>query len=243
MGFFRFRQVRGVPAGYRVYAVGDIHGRADLLRRLLDNIVKDKARSASRAVLVFLGDYIDRGLDSRGVIERLLSPPSGFDVHFLRGNHDQTLLDFLADPRIFRQWREFGASETFLSYRVLPPRFNDDASLIKARDDLAAALPPRHLDFLRRLKLSLTIGDYFFAHAGARPGLPLNEQSAQDLLWIRDEFLYSSADFGATIVHGHTPSNQPVRKANRIGIDTGAYITGQLTAAVLEGTTCRFLTT
>jgi serine/threonine protein phosphatase 1 len=230
-----------VPPGCRVYAVGDIHGRSDLLERLLRLIRQDSLGRKGKNILVFIGDYIDRGPDSKGVIELLLDLPSRYDVHFLRGNHDQSLLDFLGEPSAFRTWREFGAVDTLLSYGVFPPLADTDVALKDARDRFMRAFPRAHRRFLENLSLWCEVGDYFFTHAGVRPGIPLTEQRQEDLLWIREEFLSSTHDFGKVIVHGHTPMASPVRKTNRIGIDTGAYLTSRLTAVALEGTACRFL--
>ena len=230
-----------VPPGCRVYAIGDIHGRSDLLERLLRLIRQDSLGRKGKNILVFIGDYIDRGPDSKGVIELLLDLPSRYDVHFLRGNHDQSLLDFLGEPSAFRAWREFGAVDTLLSYGVFPPLADTDAALKDARDRFMRAFPRAHRRFLENLSLWFEVGDYFFTHAGVRPGIPLTEQRQEDLLWIREEFLSSTHDFGKVIVHGHTPMASPVRKSNRIGIDTGAYLTSRLTAVALEGTACRFL--
>ena len=234
---------RAVPADHRVYAIGDIHGRRDLLDELLDKIKTDSEGSQQTVTLVFVGDYVDRGPDSKGVIDRLLSLPAPFQGKFLRGNHDQALLDFLADPMTYEIWCDYGPDETLTSYGVPPPRDHSLPTLRRARDWLAGALPADHLHFFRALPLSWEFGDYFFAHAGVRPGAPLNEQKEDDLLWIRDEFLTSSEDFGKVVVHGHTPTDSPVKKVNRIGIDTGAYLTGRLTAVVLDGQTQRFLQT
>ena len=234
---------RAVPPGHRIYAIGDIHGRRDLLDTLLHDIEDDCAGSEQTAVIVFLGDYIDRGPDSKGVVDRLLNLPARFQGKFLRGNHDQALLDFLADPASYKGWCGFGADETLTSYGVRPPRDHSELTLCDARDRFVKALPADHLHFFRTLPLSWEIGDYFFAHAGVRPGTPLNEQKEDDLLWIREEFLRSSEDFGKVVVHGHTPADAPVKKANRIGIDTGAYLTGRLTAVVLDGQNQRFLQT
>src|SRR6185437_3616830 len=191
-----------VPDGVRVYAVGDIHGCADQLDRLMDAIEADARTWLGPKYLVFLGDYCDRGPDSKGVIDRLLTIGEGFTRCHLRGNHDQVILDFLADPRVYRSWREFGAPATLISYGVEPPRFDDDNAYISARDRFAAAFPASHLRFLQNLQYSARIGDYFFVHAGVKPGTGLEKQAPEDLLWIRDEFLMSKSDFGAVVVHG-----------------------------------------
>jgi serine/threonine protein phosphatase 1 len=234
---------RAVPPDHRVYAVGDIHGRRDLLDRLLREIENDCAGTRQTAVIVFLGDYVDRGPDSKGVIDRLLSLPARFQGKFLRGNHEQALLDFLADPASYEGWCDFGADETLTSYGVRPPRDHSLLTLSDARDRFAQALPANHWYLFRTLLLSWEIGGYFFSHAGVRPGTSLNEQKEDDLLWIREEFLSSSEDFGKIVVHGHTPAESPVKRANRIGVDTGAYLTGHLTAVVLEGDSQRFIQT
>src|SRR5712672_1676590 len=232
-----------VPADSRVYAIGDIHGQAALLDELLGMIERDGMGRPETSVLVFIGDYVDRGTDSKGVIEQLVNLQSDFTAHFLRGNHDQALLDFLADPNSFPIWKDYGAEETLASYGIASPASDEEVALRQTRDSLRQALPARHLRFFETLKLSETIGDYFFAHAGVRPGTALDQQEERDLMWIRDEFLNSRAAFGKIIVHGHTPTNAPVVRRNRIGIDTGAYLTGRLTALVLEGTRRRFLQT
>ena len=227
----------------RVYAVGDIHGCLIELNSLLATILNDAAGYDGERQLVFLGDYVDRGPDSKGVLNRLLSPEEGFIAHYILGNHDQTLLDFLENPSLFRDWRDFGGRETLMSYGVTPPRFDNEEAYSQARDKLRSAMPQSHLDFLRSLQYSVTIGSYHFVHAGVRPGVLLDRQAPEDLLWIRDEFLLSNTDHGKTIVHGHTPMEEPVKLSNRISVDTGVYATGKLTAAVLEGAECRFLST
>ena len=240
---FAKKKAARIPEGLRVYAIGDIHGRADLLDRLIASIREDRKTAKGRSTIVYLGDYIDRGMDSRGVIERLSRGGADFQGICLRGNHDQALLDFLELPAMFRLWRDYGARETLVSYGIRPPRFDDDAEFREARDQLAAAIPVAHLDFLRGLQMSASIGDYFFVHAGVKPGVALDRQTPDDLMRIREEFLRSGADFGAVVVHGHTPMERPERRENRLSLDTGAYATGRLTAAVLEGDTCRFLQT
>ena len=206
-------------------------------------IERDGRGRPETKVLVFIGDYVDRGADSKGVVEQLVNLQSDFTAHFLRGNHDQALLDFLADPGSFAEWKDYGAEETLASYGVPSPQWDDEAVLRQTRDRLQQALSASHRGFFETLKLSETIGDYFFAHAGVRSGTPLDQQEQHDLMWIRDEFLNSRAAFGKIVVHGHTPTHAPVVRRNRIGIDTGAYLTGRLTALVLEGTRRRFLQT
>ena len=233
-----------VPLGGRVYAVGDVHGRLDLLQRLWARIEADAEGSPLHKVVVFVGDYVDRGPDSRGVVEFLMQARiAGGVVLCLRGNHEQSLLDFMDNAAIYRDWKAFGAPETLLSYGVMPPWFDDEADFERARLEFVRNCPLRHVRFLKSLTHSYVIGGYLFAHAGVRPGIALDDQTEEDLLWIRDEFLTSQMSFGKVVVHGHSPGQAPVRRANRIGIDTGAYATGCLTAAVLEGTDCRFLST
>lgn len=229
-----------------IYAVGDVHGRVDLLANLLRQIEADAAqRSCTKKTLVFLGDYVDRGPDSRGVVELLLHGlPEGFAAHFLKGNHESLLLDFLADARRLEHWRINGGEATMASYGVDIDRLNQTAARPEVwRDSFAAALPQDHLDFFRRLSLQLPAGDYLFVHAGVRPGVPLDAQNETDLIWIRDEFLDAAEPFGKVVVHGHTPEQTPVVRPNRIGIDTGAVFSGRLTALRLQDGEQRFLTT
>lgn len=232
-----------VPAGLRIYAVGDVHGRADLLRRLLAQIAADAAGFKGRCQLIFLGDYVDRGVDSRAVIDLLTGGlPTGFEANFLKGNHEAALLAFLKDSAIGPDWFSFGGGATLLSYGVAPDLVQRGAFEL-ARQQLLERLPAAHLSFLNSLHLSVAFGDYVFVHAGIRPGVPLADQQEQDLLWIRDAFLGSNAAHGVLVVHGHTVTAEPELRPNRIGIDTGAYATGRLTALVLEGKERRFLRT
>jgi len=235
--------LNSLPAPDRIYAIGDIHGRSDLLERLLGMIRRDANRQSGSVSLVFIGDYVDRGRDSRGVIEMLVELDREMSAYFLRGNHDQALLDFLAHPATYPAWRDFGADETLISYGVRPPSSDDLQSLHKTREQLARAIPAAHLRFLNDLRFYVETDRFYFAHAGIRPGVPFHAQSPRDLMWIRDEFLDSSDNFGKTVVHGHSPKSTPVRKRNRIGVDTNAYMSGHLTAAVLERGRCRFLQT
>ena len=235
-----------VPRGELVYAIGDIHGRSDLLAELLSQIEQDAAASgATTKTLVFLGDYVDRGPDSRGVIDLLATGlPSGFKAHFLKGNHEEFLLDFLADPSSLDGWLRNGGEETLRSYSV-------DVDGLEARRApplawqaaLLDVLPKAHWRFLESLELKRVIGDYVFVHAGLRPGVPLEDQKPDDLLWIRQLFLDCQEPFEKVVVHGHTPDRAPVVRSNRIGIDTGAVFSGCLTALRLENETRAFLST
>jgi serine/threonine protein phosphatase 1 len=234
-----------VPDGSRVYAVGDIHGRLDLLREINQLIHEDAyARQAPRNVVIYLGDYVDRGPASREVVEHLLEARlPGFELHHLIGNHEDSLLRFLADPRIIGPWLDFGGGPTLLSYGVRPPDPRSEQDVARAQDELRERLPARHLDFLQGLKLSHSEGDYFFVHAGVKPGVALHAQTSEDMLWIRHAFLESSADFGKIVVHGHTIVERPDVRRNRIGIDTGAFASGRLTCLVLDGEDWSFLQT
>ncbi|MBL8706249.1 MAG: serine/threonine protein phosphatase [Rhodospirillales bacterium] len=225
--------------GDLVYAIGDIHGRADLLDRLYRRIRAHAEDAApGRRVVVHLGDYVDRGPDSRGVIDRVMAPPlPGFAPPVaLLGNHEFLMLEFLKDPVEYGPgWMANGAAQTFASYGVAPPKRADDpAELTRARDALARALPPAHRGFLETLPTMHRAWIFVFVHAGVRPGIALDRQSVDDLIWIRDEFLRSPANHGGVIVHGHSITPEPDFQPNRIGIDTGAYRSGRLTALCLR---------
>ncbi len=226
-----------ISLGTAVYAIGDIHGRLDLLSEMSRRILADFATlGLERLTLVFLGDYIDRGPNSAGVIDFLLdlAAAPGLCFHALKGNHEDVLLQFLDDPATGSSWVEHGGAETLASYGVSPPRLKSDkAGWVATRDKLQNVLPPKHLAFLMSLDLCLEFGDYFFVHAGVRPGVGLNHQDERDMLWIRDEFLTSSAKWDKIIVHGHTPLEAPAITDTRISLDTGAYATGVLSAVRL----------
>jgi serine/threonine protein phosphatase 1 len=227
-----------VPEGRRIYAVGDIHGRLDLLRALHEQIAEDAATAPDQAkTIVYLGDYIDRGIDSRGVIECLVGAPlEQVTPIFLLGNHEETLLRFLDDFMVGESWLGFGGDATLYSYGVkLAGLSREQRTMIEAQLTLRENMPEPHLAFLRGLESHYRIGDYFFAHAGVRPGVPLDKQATEDLIWIRDVFLKSSADHGAVVVHGHSISLEAEDLPNRINIDTGAYATNVLTCLVLQG--------
>ena len=240
------RPLASVPHGRRVYAIGDIHGRLDPLVRLVAMVRTDAARAgAERCVVVFLGDYVDRGLESRQVIDYLLAGPgSNFETVYLKGNHEALALAFLDDPVAGRQWLAAGGQATLVSYGIsAPPVPRSDRFLRSLARAFDAALPPSHRAFLNGLATRHVEGDYAFAHAGIRPGTPLAAQREDDLLWSGAEFTNDTRDHGKVIVHGHSMAHEPVVRDNRIGIDTGAYATGRLTCLVLEGRSRRFLST
>jgi Calcineurin-like phosphoesterase len=226
-----------LPHGRRIYAVGDVHGCADRLEALHAAIAEDLARRPVAApLLLHIGDYVDRGPDSAGVLARLLAGPTlpdEVEVVNLMGNHERTMLDALEGDRAAgTDWLFQGGRPTLESYGIDPDG---------PREAWARGLPATHLEFLRDLALQRAEGGYLFVHAGIRPGVPLAAQVAEDLLRIRQPFLYTEQDLGAVVVHGHTPVKAPVVRVNRIAIDTGAVFGGKLTAAVLEGETVGFL--
>lgn len=226
-----------LPPGERVYAIGDVHGCLDRLVALHEIIAEDiGARPVEHVTLVHLGDYVDRGADSAQVIDWLINqPPVPADAFVnLMGNHEHMMLSALAgaDKDAAGQWLMNGGADSLLSWgiaRAVPP------------EDWAARIPRQHLMFLRDLPVSRRIGPYLFVHAGVRPGVPLDQQSRHDMLWIREPFLSSRADHGAVIVHGHTPKRDPTVQPNRIAIDTGAVLGGALTCVVLEDDQLGFL--
>ncbi|ADM09609.1 hypothetical protein PB2503_07769 [Parvularcula bermudensis HTCC2503] len=228
------------PSAKILVAIGDIHGRLDLLDRLLPKISEHLDGRAAR--LVFLGDYIDRGPDSAGVLDRLIGVRESFsDCVFLKGNHEEALLDFLAAPEEMASWLGWGGDATLLSYGLDTDEFEDIKAL---RDAFAAALPDDHFRFLLDLELFHRAAPYQFVHAGLNPDLPFDRQIERDLLWIRDRFFNANPkSFGDwVIVHGHTPVDAPDNLSWRINVDTGAVWSSQLTAVVLDGEDRRFLT-
>ena len=231
--------------GRLVYAVGDIHGYprplADLLRQISDDAEREP--QPERPLIVFLGDYFDRGPDGRAVVELILAlmDDPRFEVVALKGNHEDALLRFLADPGFAPAWIANWGRTTLHAYGVAAPPGLDVAACEAARARFADALPTRHRAFLTDLRLSVEVGDYLFVHAGVRPGVPLDAQAERDLIWIRYEFLESDEAFGKVVVHGHTPADRPERKANRINVDTGVDFSGTLTAVRLKGERQDFL--
>jgi serine/threonine protein phosphatase 1 len=226
------------PAGRVGYAIGDIHGRADLLRRMFDRLEQEfRAVDAPPPLVVLLGDYVDRGPDSRAVIELLISGrPRGFEWHFLKGNHEAAMLAFLDNPVAGRAWLSHGGLETLAAYEVYPlPALSAGGDEIRRAGAMfAARLPDSHRRFLDALERYVTLGDYCFVHAGVDPARKLDAQTDGDLFWIRRRFLDDERPLGFRVVHGHTPSETPHQDHRRIGLDTGAYFSGVLSGARFE---------
>ena len=237
-----------VPAGQAVYAIGDVHGRLDLLEDLVAHIREDVAQhpSDSARSLIFLGDYVDRGPESRGVVDAVMSDLlPGFTTVRLMGNHEEAMLSFLDGESDGLDWMSFGGLETLLSYGVPLRSLPNSGEAVKAlQAALIEAVPERHVAFFRNCLLHYSVGDYLFVHAGVRPGIPLEKQTQTDLLWIRDDFLRVRVPLpGRVVVHGHTICDLPQNRSQRINIDTGAFVSGRLTCLVLRGNERRFLST
>lgn len=251
LNFFRGKRATMVaepaalPPGIRAYAIGDIHGRLDLLDRLMEAIdADDAARPPAETHLIFLGDLIDRGAQSAAVIDRTLQiMNSRANVTVIGGNHEEVFLRALeGDRKALRFCLRIGGRETVLSYGISVADY-DASDFNELADLLARNVPDTHRAFLRSLPHSVTLGDYLFVHAGIRPGVALEEQRPSDMKWIRDEFLDHQGYEGRVVVHGHTPTAEVEHRHNRIGIDTGAWESGRLTALGLEGTDRWFIDT
>ena len=232
-----------LPPGARIYAVGDVHGRLDLFDALAAQIRADLVSAPPEVMTIFLGDYVDRGPASAGVLDRLSHGDFPTPIYALRGNHEETLLRFLDDGTVLDDWRRFGGIETLQSYGVDVTEAIRGAGYDLARKSLLARMPPEHRLFLEQTRLAASLGDYFFCHAGVRPGVALQSQNPKDLLWIREDFLRHKGSWSQIIVHGHTPVPRPEVLPNRINVDTGAFASSILTALVLEGRERRFLST
>lgn len=227
--------VAQVPAGERVYAVGDIHGRCDLFEALVEAIEIDNGeRPPARMTTVLLGDLIDRGPDSYGVLTVAKEWQRLRDVRILLGNHEEMLLDALDNIEVLKAFIRFGGRETLLSFGIAEQAYID-ASWEELHEMMRAAIPQRMIDFIRTFEDQVQIGDYAFVHAGIAPGIGLEAQKRSDLRWIREPFLSHEGWHGAVVVHGHTITDDAQIRENRIGIDTGAYASGVLTALGLEG--------
>lgn len=237
--------VGSIPEGERVYAIGDVHGRADLLESLLTKIAEDDAaRGAAAVQIIFLGDLVDRGPDSKRVLDLVVElGRSGRTARVLRGNHDDVFLRATkGDARATRHLHKMGGRPTLLSYGITEQEY-DQVGYAELTRHLQELVPPHHVALLDGMENMAIVGDYVFVHAGVRPGVPLDEQKPEDLCWIRSDFLDHRGDFGGVVVHGHSITDAVEIRANRIGIDTGAYASDRLTAVGLEGADRWFLST
>lgn len=242
--FFRAKSAQStaeIPAGQRAYVVGDVHGRLDLFEQLIQAIERDdeEATPASTTVIL-LGDLVDRGPESAGVIDRARRWQTERTVRILAGNHEEMFLESFTNINMLRHFLKHGGRETILSYGVNQRKYNE-CSLEELQTIMVQYIPEADRNFLQSFEEYITLGDYAFVHAGINPEVPLPDQSRQDLLWIRDPFLGYAEQHSHVIVHGHTIVEQVEERANRIGIDTGAYRFGRLTALVLEGTDRRYI--
>ena len=232
-----------VPDGMRVYAVGDVHGRSTLLARMMEAIRRDSAEAkASQVMEVYLGDYIDRGLHSREVLDLLLTPPmQGHERVCLMGNHEEALLRFIDSPAVLREWGSFGGYATLASYGIAIPDSMAPEKLAIVRDRLLAAMPTAHLDFIKKLPSTYAAGEYLFVHAGLLPSLPVHEQKPEHLLRIREPFLSYTGFFDHYVVHGHSPLRAPEILPNRANLDISDAAVSSLCCLVLEGASRRTL--
>lgn len=237
-----FEDARG-PEGLRIYAIGDVHGRFDCLSLMHELIARELREDPPQDWrIIHLGDYVDRGPQSAQVLDFLAAAMKSDPRNIaLMGNHDEGFLHFLADPHNARLFVDYGGFDTTASYGVLLDARSVEG-LRRSHQEMMAAMPEEHLRFLRDLQRWCSFGDFFFCHAGVRPGVALDKQDPEDLIWIRDAFLASSALFPKVIVHGHTPKRAPEIRANRVNVDTMAFDSGILTALVIDGTEKRFLT-
>lgn len=231
-----------LPSGQRAYAIGDIHGRLDLFEQLLARIDEDDAaRGAADTTLILLGDLVDRGPESRGVVERAMQLVATRKVRVLAGNHEEMLLGSLGNEETLRHFLRHGGKETLFSYGLTLEEYSR-AKLDELTERANALIPADHIAFMRAMENQIVMGDYLFVHAGIRPGVPLDQQMVADMRWIRREFLDHGEPHSHLVVHGHTITDEPVIRHNRIGIDTGAFSSGRLTAMGIEGQDRWFLT-
>ena len=224
------------PPDRVAYAVGDIHGCDQSLVTLLDQIREDYISIAvfydRLPTLVFLGDYIDKGPDSKAVLDRLIRPIDGFErIVFLKGNHEASIIEFIDGVSDGAMWLQHGGLDTLASYGIRPPLLGDTADVERARLALREEFPRDHSEFLRALKLGYQLGNYLFVHAGIDPAKSVADQDRRDMLWIRDEFLSDPGPFEVRVVHGHTPVEIPEVLPHRINLDTGGFVSGVLSCA------------
>jgi len=241
-GGMHFLDARG-PDGIRLYAIGDVHGRLDLLEKMHERIANEIARDkVADWRIIHLGDYVDRGADSRGVIDFLIAARKRDARNItLAGNHDMGFLEFLDEPDGGGLFARYGGKETAQSYGV-DGKFHSPDALRLTWAELRCEVPGKHRAFMLDLSFSVSFGDFFFCHAGIRPGVPLNRQDPENLIWIRNEFLDHAELHPKVIVHGHTITDEPEVLANRVNVDTGAYRSGVLTALVIDGAEKRLIT-
>jgi len=234
-----------IPEGRRVYAIGDVHGRNDLLLQLLDKIIKDDGeREKAESEIIFLGDLVDRGPDSAGVLDTAMRVKEQLrNVRFLMGNHEEVYLAATTgDEKSVRFFNRIGGRETILSYEITMKEYIE-LDMVQLAKRIPELFPREHIDFIAGFEDHIIIGDYAFVHAGIRPGIPLSEQRQKDLRWIREEFLSAEDAHEKVIVYGHTITDDAVENGNRIGIDTGAYYSDKLTALALQGSERWYLDT
>lgn len=230
-----------IPAGQRVYAIGDIHGRLDLFEALIASIEHDDSEAGTAATtIILLGDLVDRGPDSAGVVGRARHWQMKRDVRILCGNHEEMFLKSFENADMMRHFMRHGGKETVLSYGV-DRKALATSSVEEAQELMLRSVPIEERAYISSFENIIRIGDYVFVHAGIDPEISIDDQRNQDLRWIREPFLSHSEPYGMVIVHGHTISDEPEDKGNRIGIDTGAYASGKLTALVLEGSRRRYI--
>ncbi len=242
-GTARQKHTPTIPSGRRVYAVGDIHGRLDLFTALIEAIeADDAAAQQADSTVILLGDLVDRGPESAGVIARARAWQSQRDLRIITGNHEEMFLESFTNGDVLRNFLRWGGSETLQSYGVETGEAGD-VSLEEIQRQMAARVPAEDITFIRSFEDYIVMGDYAFVHAGIAPGVPLENQSLKDLRWIREQFLLYSRPHSHFVVHGHSIYEEPALYANRIGIDTGAFQSGRLTALVLEGTGRRLIET
>lgn len=231
-----------LPDGLRIYVVADIHGSDTALVDVLARIDADQAaQSGVRTVQIFLGDYVDRGPASRQVLDRLIARASTHEVLMLKGNHETMVLDFFNNPGILANWRQYGGLQTLISYGLKPSLNPSPEEQRELARELERTFPPAHRQVIEQMPTSFSCGDYYFVHAGVRPGVAFKDQKEEDLLWIRQDFLLYEGELEKFVVHGHTPVKEPEIHPNRINLDTGAYATGKLACLVIEGDNIAFI--